>query len=91
MAAHLFRQSLFPLCPALSRSHVGYIPFEGRFGVRDSPYHRFREQRASIDLQPVKKVTFSVDPFRRDSGGIRNAMHAFSHDKVSGSYLCLFA
>ena len=53
------------------RTHLGYIPFEGRMGghVLSNPEKFFIEHKKA-NLQPVKKVTYSFDPMTNPVVGI---------------------
>jgi len=65
-----------------SRTHLGYIPFEGRIGKQLSNHETFLVETRQINIQPVKKATFSFDPIREDYQSIRNFMYFFHKPKV---------
>lgn len=75
-----------------SRSHTGYMPFEGRVGPNtESDLHRFNDEVKRVNLQPVKRVHFKFDPFRPNVRGIRVLMTRFSYKKVRATnHKCLF-
>lgn len=64
------------------RTHLGYIPFEGRVGRRLSNSEKFYIEAKRANLQPVKKVTYSFDPVREDHHSIRNFMYWWNNPKV---------
>ena len=66
-----------------SRSHYGYLPFEGRVpdDKKDSFVHR--GQIKAINLKPVKRIQFLVDPLHRRSGSIRQLMTILSNEKIT--------
>ena len=76
-----------PLLLTPFRTHTGYIAFEGRFGHRTDDDALARVQAKKLNLQPVKKITFKLDPFRKDVKGLRNMMMDVSHDKVRATNL----
>lgn len=65
-----------------SRTHLGYIPFEGRLGKQLSNDEAFYVEVRKMNIQPVKKATFSFDPIREDYQSIRNFMYFFHKPKV---------
>ena len=66
-----------------SRSHVGYLPFEGRFPNITNATAVAKAQIKAINFKPVKRVVFKVDPLHRKSASIRNLMTIVSDEKVS--------
>ena len=65
-----------------TRSHTGYIGFEGRFWKRESDKIRRLLQSNSLNLQPIKKITFRFDPFSPDCQGIRTLMYSVSFQRT---------
>jgi len=65
-----------------ARTHMGYIPFSGRIGRDLSNDEKFLIEIRKMNLQPVKKATFSFDPMRYDFDSIRNFMYFFHKPKV---------
>jgi len=66
-----------------SRSHYGYLPYEGRVPNDKNPAYIHRGQIKAINLKPVKRIQFHVDPLHRRSGSIRQLMTILSNEKVS--------
>jgi len=65
-----------------ARTHLGYIPFQGRMGRVLSNNEKFIIEMRRVNLQPIKKATFSFDPMRQDYDSIRNFMYFFNKPKV---------
>jgi len=65
-----------------ARTHLGYIPYQGRLGRQLSNHERFLIEMRKINLQPIKKATFTFDPMRYDYDSIRNFMYFFNKPKV---------
>ena len=68
------------------RTHLGYIPFEGRMGghVLSNPEKFFIEHKKA-NLQPVKKVTYSFDPMTNNCKSLRHFMFFWSSKKVKAT------
>jgi len=64
------------------RTHLGYIPFEGRVGKKLSNTELFLHELKRANIQPVKKVTYTFDPMRQDFQSIRNFMYFWNRPKV---------
>ncbi len=64
------------------RGHTGYIDFQGRLGNRDDRKVRLQQQTGLLNLEPVKRVAFRLDPFAPDAQGIRTFMWAISKQKT---------
>lgn len=65
------------------RTHMGYIPHEGRFGPdHNSHGMMFKNQRRLVNLQPVKSVAISFDPFTKRIADARSIMFTFSMKSV---------
>lgn len=79
--ANLAQPCRTPLVIAV-RTHLGYIPFEGRLGRKLSDAEKFYIEVKRANLQPVKKVTYTFDPVREDHHSIRNFMYWFNKSKV---------
>jgi len=75
---------LQPSTPQTSsvRTHLGYIPFQGRLGRKLSNKELFLKQLKIANIQPVKKVTYTFDPIREDFQSIRNFMYFWNRPKV---------
>lgn len=73
----VFRPSAY-----LVRNHTGYIPFEGRLGRVLQEFDYFFMQMKSVNLKPVKKMSFTFDPFHDNVGSIRNVMHFITKPKI---------
>ena len=54
-----------------SRTHFGYLPFEGRIPNDKTPVYVQKAQVKAINLKPVKRIHFKVDPIHPRSGSIR--------------------
>jgi len=67
------------------RHHTGYIAYEGRLGYTENDQTRLISQSKALNLQPLKKITFSFDPFRPEVKGIRDVMFSVSHKKCRAS------
>ena len=66
-----------------SRSHYGYLPYEGRFPNNKTENYVNKEQIKAINLKPVKRIQFQVDPLHSRSGSIRQLMTLITNEKVS--------
>ncbi len=78
MLLHKFlKPTLIPI-----RTHVGYLPFEGRIPNNKTPAALFKSQLKAINLKPVKRIAFKVDPIHARSASIRQLMTLMSHEKV---------
>ena len=66
-----------------SRSHYGYLPYEGRRPNNKTEKFQNTAQIKAIDLKPVKRIQFQVDPLHRRSSSIRQLMTIISDEKVS--------
>ena len=66
-----------------SRSHYGYLPYEGRFPNNKTENYVNKEQIKAINLKPVKRIQFLVDPLHPRSGSIRQLMTLITNEKVS--------
>ena len=66
-----------------SRSHYGYLPHEGRFPNNKTENYVNKEQIKAINLKPVKRIQFQVDPLHPRSGSIRQLMTLITDEKVS--------
>jgi len=64
------------------RTHLGYIPFEGRLGRKLSNKELFLKELRIANIQPVKKITYTFDPIREDYQSIRNFMYFWNKPKV---------
>jgi len=68
-----------------SRSHYGYLPYEGRFPDDKTEKFQQKAQIKAINLKPVKRIQFQVDPLHRRSSSIRQLMTVISDEKVKGT------
>jgi len=64
------------------RTHLGYIPFEGRVGRKLTNTELFLQELKIANIQPVKKITYTFDPIREDFQSIRNFMFFWNKPKV---------
>lgn len=74
------------------RSHSGYIPFEGKLGAIDNELTRTIRNFKLLNLSPVKRVHFKMDPMRyEDVKSIREVMWYLSKPKVRATNVkCVF-
>ena len=69
-----------------SRTHLGYIPFEGRLGGHSmSNAEKFYLEHRRANLQPVKKVTYTFDPMTSNWNSLRNFMFFWQTKKVKAT------
>jgi len=66
-----------------SRNHFGYLPFEGRVPNDRTEQFQQRAQIKAINLKPVKRMQFQVDPLHRRSSSIRQLMTIISDEKIT--------
>jgi len=64
------------------RTHLGYIPFEGRVGPQPTNVQKFTRELAVANLQPVNKVTYTFDPMKENYHSLRNFMFFWNTKKV---------
>ena len=64
------------------RTHLGYIPFEGRLGGQLSNCGKFLLEHKRANLQPVKKVTYTFDPMTSNCDSMRSFMFYWQTKKV---------
>lgn len=65
------------------RTHMGYIPHEGRFGPDPNTHvMMFKIQRKLVNLQPVKSVAIAFDPFTKRIADVRSIMYTFSMKSI---------
>ena len=69
----------------LVRSHLGYIPFEGRMAPQLNNAQKFLLEYKKANLQPVKKVTYSFDPIKENHHSLRNFMFFWNAKKVKST------
>lgn len=73
------------------RRHSGYIPFTGRLGPAATEESLFIRQMGLVDLKPVKKMTFTFDPIRKDVRSLRQWMHHMTAEKRKKTNVkCIF-
>jgi len=66
-----------------SRNHFGYLPFEGRVPNDRTEQFQQKAQIKAINLKPVKRMQFQVDPLHRRSSSIRQLMTIISDEKIT--------
>ena len=66
-----------------SRNHFGYLPFEGRVPNDRTEEFQQKAQIRAINLKPVKRMQFQVDPLHRRSSSIRQLMTIISDEKIT--------
>ena len=59
------------------------MPHEGRFPNNKTENYVNKEQIKAINLKPVKRIQFQVDPLHPRSGSIRQLMTLITDEKVS--------
>jgi hypothetical protein len=64
------------------RTHLGYIPHEGRMGPEPKNVQKFHFEVAKANMQPVTKVTYTFDPMKENYHSLRNFMHFWNSKKV---------
>lgn len=65
------------------RGHVGYLPFQGRvvpLGVTER--QRTFDACKLVNLKPVKRVTFTFDPFHPQVRSVRRTLFYLSCERV---------
>lgn len=81
MLSNMFLKTCTPL-KTLVRTHLGYIPFEGRLGRRPTNITKFYEEHRNTNLQPVSKITYTFDPIKENYHSLRNFMFMWNSKKV---------
>jgi len=82
-ASFLTRRLNSVLSVVPSRNHFGYLPFEGRVPNDRTEAYQQRAQIKAINLKPVKRMQFQVDPLHRRSSSIRQLMTIISDEKIT--------
>lgn len=67
---------------AAVRTHLGYIPFEGRRAAPPCNQVKFFQQMNLANNQPVKKVTYTFDPMTMNCHSLRNFMFFWNTVKI---------
>ena len=68
------------------RTHLGYIPFEGRPGQYTMKNaQKFYAETKRANMQPVKKVTYTFDPMTNNWNSLRNIMFFWQTKKVKAT------
>merc|ERR1739848_685820 len=67
------------------RGHVGYLPADGRLHPWDTEEARTQKQIKRLNLKPVKRMHFSLDPFHPSAKSMRHLLYHFSSEKVRGT------
>ena len=75
-----------PLLATAVRTHLGYIPFEGRLSKPPTNVVKFIMELGRANVQPVTKATYTFDPMTPNSHSIRNFMFLWNTKKVRGSW-----
>ena len=88
MLPNMFLKTCSPL-KTLVRTHLGYIPFEGRLGPQPNNMQKFIMEHKKANLQPVKKVTYTFDPIKENYHSLRNFMFFWNGKKVRATNLKL--
>ena len=70
-----------------SRSHRGYLPFEGRLPNIESEEKQLKLQTKAINLKPVKRIHFKVDPLHHRARSIRQV--SFGIGAKTSTYVCI--
>ena len=71
------------------RTHLGYIPFEGRIGGQLDNCGKFLLEHKKANLQPVKKVTYTFDPMTSNWSSLRTFMFYWQTKKVKATNIKL--
>jgi len=82
-ASFLTRRLNSVLSVVPSRNHFGYLPFEGRVPNNRTEEFQQKAQIKAINLKPVKRMQFQVDPLHRRSSSIRQLMTIISDEKIT--------
>jgi len=69
----------------LVRTHLGYIPFEGRLGPQLNNMQKFVIEHKKANVQPVNKVTYTFDPMQENHHSLRNFMFMWNSKKVKAT------
>jgi len=69
------------------RTHLGYIPFEGRKSAPPTNQVKFFQQIKLANNQPVKKVTYTFDPMTMNCHSLRNFMFFWNTKQVKKTNL----
>jgi len=81
----MFLKSVTPLVSSV-RTHLGYIPFEGRLGYQlQTNAQKFYSEHKKANLQPVAKVTYTFDPMTNNWNSLRNFMFFWQTKKVKAT------
>lgn len=85
----LLKQLLSPRPPLLVsvRTHLGYIPFEGRKAPPPNNIKKFTMQLYEANMQPVNKVTYTFDPMTTNCHTLRNFMFFWNTKKIKRTNL----
>ena len=67
------------------RTHLGYIPFEGRIGGNLNNCGKFLLEHKRANLQPVKKVTYTFDPMTSNCDSMKSFMFYWQTKKVKAT------
>jgi len=82
MAANFLSRRISVLHTFSKRTHVGYLPFEGRFPSNTTEKAINLQQIKAINLKPVKRMVFKCDPVHPKSASIRRLMTTISEEKI---------
>jgi len=78
-----------PTLPTVAavRTHLGYIPFEGRMTIPQTNQVKFFQQIKLANNQPVKKITYTFDPMTMNCHSLRNFMFFWNTTRVKKTNL----
>jgi len=73
-----------PFSPLVNsvRTHLGYIPFEGRLSRPMVNKQKFLMETKRANLQPVNKITYTFDPMTTSYHSMRNFMFFWNTRKI---------
>lgn len=67
------------------RTHLGYIPRQGPANTRANEHEQTKIQVKKVNMKPVKKVHYKLDPFHPKPHSILNVMTHLSNEKIQKS------
>jgi len=67
------------------RTHLGYIPRQGPANTRANEHEQTKIQIRKVNMKPVKKVHYKLDPFHPKPHSILNVMTHLSNEKIQKS------
>jgi len=86
-----FRSLLSARAPLLAsvRTHLGYIPFEGRTATPPNDIVKFTLELKKANMQAVTKATYTFDPMTENCHSLRNFMFFWNTKKIRRTNLKL--